>query len=304
MDNRTVTDIFLKLHKPVRKWISKKGVPLAEADDLAQEVFIRMLLYSPHTEIQHLAGYVFTVAANIISEWREKSRVCKPHNAEWLTDLIDEQEPLHIVEEESNGVAISQRVAHYLSVLTPRRRQAIILHHMEGMSYKEVARATGTTYRTVMRDIVRSHNHMRQVKAMKFKLSSIDKSIKIQVGDLQPRSVLLSGMEYAVINCLLGFKGQPVQRTVIENAMNFWRGTAPDLAEKSNVLEVMVRRIRSKTIESFIHTHRGTGYSIPHEIDVVEVAACDECNQRMGERTLIVAGMEKFVCNDCVPQEA
>ena len=56
-------------------------------DDLAQEVFLRLLRYSDEVAVENPQGYLFRIAANVANEWRDRSRVRQPHDRSWLDEL-------------------------------------------------------------------------------------------------------------------------------------------------------------------------------------------------------------------------
>ena len=62
-------------------------MPPGDIDDLAQEVFLRLLRYSDDIAVDNPQGYLFRIAANVANEWRERSRVRKPHDDSWLEEL-------------------------------------------------------------------------------------------------------------------------------------------------------------------------------------------------------------------------
>ena len=76
---------FGKWRKPIRNWLrNRASVPPGDIDDLAQEVFLRLLRYSDDITVDNPQGYLFRIAANVANEWRERSRVRKPHDDSWL----------------------------------------------------------------------------------------------------------------------------------------------------------------------------------------------------------------------------
>src|ERR1041384_2977728 len=72
-------DWFKRWRKPIRSWIAaNKCVPSGDVDDLTQEVFLRLLRYSDEVLVQNPQGYLFRVASNVVSEWRQRCRVRLP----------------------------------------------------------------------------------------------------------------------------------------------------------------------------------------------------------------------------------
>ena len=151
---------FGKWRKPIRSWLrNRASVPPGDIDDLAQEVFLRLLRYSDDVAVDNPQGYLFRIAANVANEWRERSRVRKPHDDSWLDELQVESG-----EEPENAFARS-RANEYVQAavdrLPPRQREVLLLHVNEGLTYKQIAQLRGLTYRIVLRDLTRAYSTLR-----------------------------------------------------------------------------------------------------------------------------------------------
>src|SRR4029450_9475900 len=63
---------FKRWRTPIRQWLShRSSVPTADLDDLAQEVFLRLLRYSDDVAIDNPQGYLFRLGANGAHELHE-----------------------------------------------------------------------------------------------------------------------------------------------------------------------------------------------------------------------------------------
>lgn len=151
---------FGKWRKPIRSWLrNRASVPPGDIDDLAQEVFLRLLRYSDHIAVDNPQGYLFRIAANVANEWRERSRVRKPHDDSWLEELQIESG-----EEPENAFArtrSNEYVQAAVDRLPPRQREVLLLHVNEGLTYKQIAQQRGLTYRIVLRDLTRAYSTLR-----------------------------------------------------------------------------------------------------------------------------------------------
>jgi RNA polymerase sigma-70 factor (ECF subfamily) len=163
--NGRVAAWFWRWRRPMLSWFSSRAsVPRAEVDDLAQEVFLRLLRYSDDVAVENPQGYLFRIAANVANEWRERARVRQPHDRSWLDQLqIDPSE------QPDNTVFQSRFGKHLQSAvdrLPQRQRLVLLLHVNEGLTYKQIADRTGVTYRIVLRDLTRAYASLRvQLKA-------------------------------------------------------------------------------------------------------------------------------------------
>jgi len=151
---------FREWRKPVRHWLSRRAsVPAAELDDLAQEVFLRLLRYSEKTAVENPLGYLLRIAGNVASEWRERARVAKPHEQSWLDDLLIEpgDEPENSVVQAGTHESVQAAVER----LPKRQRDVLLLRVNEGLTYKQIADRLELTPRVVLRDLARAYSQLR-----------------------------------------------------------------------------------------------------------------------------------------------
>lgn len=158
--NNRLTSWFKRWRKPIRQWLSRRStVPAADLDDLAQEVFLRLLRYSDDIAIENPQGYLFRIAANVANEWQERSRQRQPHDNSWLEDL-----QVDFGDEPENAMA-RETARKYLQAavdsLPRRQRKVLLLHVNEGLTYKQIAEREGLTYRVVLRDLTRAYSRLR-----------------------------------------------------------------------------------------------------------------------------------------------
>lgn len=112
----------------------------------------------------------------------------------------------------------------------------------------------------------------------------------------------LTRYEDAVFSFLKTHVGTSVTRMELEEELIEARSfDGPALSKKSNVLEVLISRIRKKLpLGHTIASVRGVGYKL------TVVALCDSCHTNPGTHHVLV-GFEKlhtFVCDNCSPFKA
>lgn len=152
-----VADWYRKWREPVCRWLyARCSVPQSDIDDLAQEVFIRLLNYSDHDLVEYPQSYLFRIASNVAHEWRERARNRRPHEPEWLDEIEDGDhfEAAHAAEQQEREL--------YRAIDTLTERQwGILLWHMEDLTYFEIASKMGITYRVVLRDLTKAYSQLR-----------------------------------------------------------------------------------------------------------------------------------------------
>jgi RNA polymerase sigma-70 factor (ECF subfamily) len=153
---------FREFQEPLRRFMGgRRGVPSAELDDLAQEVFLRMLRYDREDFVTDPRGYLFKIAANVASEWSIRARQRLPHESMWLEDLIDDTDVVSDIERRERDLTL--RAA--LQGLPPRMREVLRLHYGEGLKHAAIADRIGVTRRVVKREIIEAYVRLRVMLA-------------------------------------------------------------------------------------------------------------------------------------------
>jgi RNA polymerase sigma factor (sigma-70 family) len=158
--NERLTLWFESWRGAMKRWLSSRSsMQSADLDDVAQEVFLRLLRYSDNAVVEYPQSYLFRIATNVVNEWRERARNSLPHDDVWLSDLQiePEAEPESSVEHDLVNVHVRRAVSR----LPPRQRQVLLLHIREDLTYKQIAAKLKLTPRVVRRDIARAYAELR-----------------------------------------------------------------------------------------------------------------------------------------------
>lgn len=158
-DSKTrLTDWFRQWRMPLRKFLVGRGaVPASDLDDVAQEVFLRLMRYERAELIEHPQAYLYKMATNVAAEWAIRGRHVRPHESRWLARLATDDRP----EDEASHVELKDEVERALLTLAPRQREILKLQFVEGMSREQIAERMGTTERIVKRTLAKSYELLR-----------------------------------------------------------------------------------------------------------------------------------------------
>jgi len=158
--NHRLTAWFETWRGAMCRWLSSRSsIQEADLDDVAQEVFLRLLRYSDDAVVEYPQSYLFRIATNVVNEWRERARNKLPHGEEGLEDLEIEShdEPEHSVDRTLRG----KRVQSAVSKLPMRQRRILSLHINDDLTYKQIATKLKLTPRIVRRDIANAYAQLR-----------------------------------------------------------------------------------------------------------------------------------------------
>jgi RNA polymerase sigma-70 factor (ECF subfamily) len=132
------------------------GVGVAEAEDLTQEVFLRVVKAIPAYQERNLErAWVFRIARNVrLDEWRARDRAPVPG-------------PLPDGESAGGSANHAERLAieEALGQLGQAEREAFVLREVGGLGYAEIADAAGATPDAVRSRIHRARLALRQALA-------------------------------------------------------------------------------------------------------------------------------------------
>jgi RNA polymerase sigma-70 factor (ECF subfamily) len=155
---KRLTEWFRLWRVPLRNFLLGQGaVPDADVNDVAQEVFMRLLRYDRDELIEYPQAYLFKMASNVANEWAIRARSRRPHDSKWLTGLLAEDSPEH----EAAQAEACAEVERALSLLTPRQRAILKLQFSDGLGRAQIAERLGVTERAIKRDLTKSYEKLR-----------------------------------------------------------------------------------------------------------------------------------------------
>lgn len=120
------------------RFLSARLADEQDAQDLAQEAYLRLLRVSDSNLIHDPVAYLFRIARNLLHEWYRS----KPPPGTPLDDVELADEGL-TVEDRAEISQRIERLGNVLRHLSPKCRAVILMHRREGMTYREIASALG-----------------------------------------------------------------------------------------------------------------------------------------------------------------
>jgi RNA polymerase sigma-70 factor (ECF subfamily) len=153
-----VEDWYHRWHSLVVRLLSNQLSDRSDAQDLAQEVFLRLLRVDTLDLVKSPRAYVYRVAVNVAGEWRLRARQCKPHTSRELDELVSVEDLERSLEERQTGEAVRRA----LEELPPTLQQVLVLHCRDNMTYEQIADRMGVTRRMVKRYVAKGYAEMRE----------------------------------------------------------------------------------------------------------------------------------------------
>lgn len=151
---------------PLLTYFCKRVSSRVEAEDLTQEVFVRLLRHLDRQDSQAIDAYVFTIAANLLRD-RAKS-ISGTHdrqskNVDLLVEaghfpraLIEDRDPERVL----LGKETIEDVLCALAELGERTRDVFILARLENLQHREIAEMFGISVSSIEKMIMKATAHL------------------------------------------------------------------------------------------------------------------------------------------------
>jgi len=136
----------------------------ADALDLAQEVYLRMLRITNQEALRNPVLYLYTVANNLVKEHSVlERRQASGIDVDEITEHEHEQlEVLPNFEGDVDAAQRAQRLETVLKQLRPKCRTAVLLRFAHGLSYREVALRLGVSPQMAQKYVAQALSHCRR----------------------------------------------------------------------------------------------------------------------------------------------
>jgi RNA polymerase sigma-70 factor (ECF subfamily) len=128
---------------------------LADAQDAAQEVFLRLYRHRSRVEEDRCGAWLYRVTVNVCRDlW--KKRPTPGEDVEGLPAIgPDALERLAMSDRQKALALVLRR-------LPPKEREALVLHELEGLTTREVAEALGSSEATVRSHVSHARTKIRE----------------------------------------------------------------------------------------------------------------------------------------------
>jgi RNA polymerase sigma-70 factor (ECF subfamily) len=133
----------------------------AEAEDLTQEVLMRVVERGATIDERGPDAYVFQIAANLLRDRGRRLKVRAAYRSGFGmidADRVEELDPDRVVQ----GRHTLDIILAALDELPDRTRNIFILFRLENMKQREIAAALGLSVRTIEQHVIRASVHLRQ----------------------------------------------------------------------------------------------------------------------------------------------
>ena len=164
-ENSGTQALYAEFRRPLLSFFLRRVKDAAEAEDLTQEVFSRLLRERRGDGITDAKGYVFRIALNLL---RDRARRESVRSATLLSDvhagrvsnlvaeLVEDRHPERVLLAKDEA----GRVVRALSALSERTRDMYVLFRLENIKQRDIALLYGLSQSTVEKEVMRATLHL------------------------------------------------------------------------------------------------------------------------------------------------
>lgn len=146
----------------LRRFLLARVRNAADASDLVQEVYLRLLRVANHETIRIPEAYVFALANHVLYQYRlSKSRTLDPQDVAevvYEAQAAFENDPLVQSETRQRIEELEQLLAE----LPPRARAALVLHRRDGLTLEQIGGELGVSRAMVKKYLAKALLKCRQ----------------------------------------------------------------------------------------------------------------------------------------------
>ena len=151
MDQTAFGDFYRRTSRSLWSYVYRVTGNAADADDIVQDAFCRLLRGGPDTDAEQQRRYVFRIASNLaVDRWRRLERAAEAARR-------------HVPPPHASDGPGDEDVARTFARLVPRERALLWLAYVEGQSHNEIARAVGVARDSVKVLLFRARKRLRDL---------------------------------------------------------------------------------------------------------------------------------------------
>jgi len=145
---------FKKHYLRLMALLKRRGRTTADAEDIIQEAFLKLETYCRRHEVKDTEAFLVRAALNLsIDSHRRGMRSQRVPVAIEDLALAD---PRPLPDEVIAARQSLDRLRAALESLTPRAREALLLHRLDGCSYEQIAEQLGISVSAVEKNVGRA----------------------------------------------------------------------------------------------------------------------------------------------------
>jgi RNA polymerase sigma-70 factor (ECF subfamily) len=163
-----LASIAPKLYKrELMRYLHRRLRDPSMAEDLAQDVFTRLVTLKEERLIENPLAYIYGVASHILAD----HRIEHEQEVQWITvdseaanEAAEYAEQGFLPDDLADRLNLQQQIDRAMNGLPNTHREVILAHKQDGMSYDEVAEKLGLSIHTVEKYVTQAKRKLRDLE--------------------------------------------------------------------------------------------------------------------------------------------
>jgi RNA polymerase sigma-70 factor (ECF subfamily) len=150
--------------KELRRYLMGRLHHAENAQDLAQEVYLRLLRFEDAHQVRDFRAYLYRIASHVVYEFKFRARErFLTFDSQAVEDWAER--PPHVAPDQiGDQLSTERQLDQMLAKLQPTCRAVLLAHKRDGLSYSEVANKLGLSEHTVKKYVFRAIATLRAAK--------------------------------------------------------------------------------------------------------------------------------------------
>jgi RNA polymerase sigma-70 factor (ECF subfamily) len=134
MDSGSFKKIFDKYYDNIRNFLYYRSGNIETAEDLVQDVFLRLWENREKIREESVGGYLYTIAANLIKNHYRRNEISYQF-INSLTQKNNSESPEFLMEMQE----FDHRLQQTLAAMPEKSRDVFLMNRIDGLTYGEIA---------------------------------------------------------------------------------------------------------------------------------------------------------------------
>jgi RNA polymerase sigma factor (sigma-70 family) len=151
-------ELFLAHARHVRNFLLYKGATTGEAEDLAQEAFLRLWRDCAKVPFERAKGFLFTVAGNLFLDEKKHEQVVLRFQRQAPQEVENENPHFQLETRE-----LHDRLEQAITQLPENQRIVFLMNRMDKLTYAEIAERLNLSVKAVEKRMSKALVELRQI---------------------------------------------------------------------------------------------------------------------------------------------
>ncbi|WP_298901270.1 sigma-70 family RNA polymerase sigma factor [uncultured Psychroserpens sp.] len=157
-EEKIYNELFRKYYEPVTKYIYYKCGNLHQAEDIVQNVFIKIWKLCATIIYSKAKSYIYSACNHSFLNEVAHEKVVLKHQ-KTVEEHTNYESPDFLIEVDEFRIKLKQAI----NMLNPKEREVFLLSRVEDKTYKEIAEITGLTVKAIERRMSKALRELRDL---------------------------------------------------------------------------------------------------------------------------------------------